>query len=213
MSYAERAGRPPRTLTDREVKQILKVTGESKAGFRDHVIISLALGCALRESEIVALNIGDVTGKDRRKPKRIIPLRVFKRAGHGPGADPEFQRVHVPDSTWYKLAKYLKAIQPPPAAKKKGLGPSDPLFWSRNGNRLSTRSLRDMWREWQKKADFDQFYRFHCLRHTAITNVRRASNDIRIAQKFARHVNIASTVRYEHASDEEVARAVKDLEA
>lgn len=70
------------------------------------------------------------------------------------------------------------------------------------------------WFIWaQKKADFDQLYRFHCLRHTAITNVRRASKDIRIAQKFARHVNIASTVRYEHASDEEVARAVKDLEA
>lgn len=212
MAYAERTRRPPRTPTDREVKKILKVTGESKAGFRDHVIISLALGCGLRESEIVALNVGDVaTQKDRKKPKRIIPLKVFKRAGHGPGTDPDFQRVHVPDATYYKLEKYLKAYEPPPPAKGKSRGGDAPLFWSKKGNRLSTRSLREMWREWQKKADFDQFYRFHALRHKAITNVYRATGDLRIAQRFARHVNIVTTMVYEHSSDQELAEAVKDL--
>jgi integrase/recombinase XerC len=207
VSYAERTKRPPRTLTDREVKKILDVTGKAKDGFRDHMIISLALGCGLRESEIVALTIDDVAKPDGKSPKRIIQLQVFKRGGQHEGADPNFQRVHVPDATYYKLEKYLKAI------KAFEFYRETPIFTSRQEMSLSTRQVRRMWREWQQRADFDQLYPFHSLRHTAITNVRRASKDIRIAQKFARHVNIRTTVRYEHASDEEVARAVKDLAA
>ena len=207
-SYAERTKRPPRTLTDREVKKILDVTGKAKDGFRDHMIISLALGCGLRESEIVALDVVPDVSADGLKPKRIIQLRVFKRGGQHEGADPNFQRVHIPDATYYKLEKFLRAEW-----KTKRPSERTSLFTSRQSMRLSTRQVRRMWREWQHRADFDQLYPFHALRHTAITNVRRASKDIRIAQKFARHVNIVSTVRYEHASDEEVARAVKDLAA
>lgn len=208
MSYADRTKRPPRTLTDREVKRILEVTGKAAAGFRDHVIISLALGCGLRESEIVALDVLDVA-KDTAKgitPKRTIQLRVFKRGGRHEGAAPEFQRVHLPDATFYKLDKYLQAkwgTQRP--------APTVPLFTSRLGRRLSQRMVRKLWRVWQQRAGFDVLYNFHTLRHTAITSVRRKTKDIRIAQRFARHVNIATTVRYEHASDEEVAAATKDL--
>jgi site-specific recombinase XerD len=88
-----------------------------------------------------------------------------------------------------------------------------PLFSSRKGNRLSLRQVRGMFRRWQEKAGIDHFYRFHELRHTAITNVRRKTKDIRIAQLFARHANIETTLRYEHASDEELVHAVKDMRA
>lgn len=209
MRYADRTKRPPRTLTDREVKKILDVTGQARDGFRDHMIISLALGCGLRESEIIALDVLDVSS-DGLKPKRIIQLREFKRAAAG--ADPNDHRVHVPDATYYKLEKYL-------AADWKTQRPSTgtPLFRSRMGRngrmgRLGDRQVRRMFRKWQKRAGFDQLYNFHCLRHTAITNVRRASN-IRLAQRFARHANIATTVRYDHVSDEEVAAAVKAVRA
>jgi integrase/recombinase XerC len=208
MSYADRTKRPPRTLTDREVKKILKTTGEAKAGFRDRVIISLGLGCGLRQSEIVALNIGDVTA-DGKTPRRSIQLRVFKRAGLD--AKPADQRVQVPDAVYYLLEKYLRSDF---GGFKLGQLRSDaPLFWSRKNQRLADRSVREMFRKWQVRAGVDQPAGFHITRHTAISNVRRKTGDIRIAQKVARHTNIASTVRYEHASDEEVARAVKDLVA
>jgi integrase/recombinase XerC len=204
VSYADRTKRPPKTLTDREIKKILDVTGKAKDGFRDHVIISLALGCGLRESEILGLNIEDVSN-DGVKPKRIIQLKIFKRAGAG--AHPSDHRVHVPDATYYKLEKYLKATRAREFYK------DTQLFWSRKGNRLSDRSLREMFRTWQERAGFEHFYNFHTLRHTAISAVRRKTGDIRLAQRFARHANIATTVRYDHVSDEEVAAAVKDLRA
>ena len=210
MGYAERTKRPPKTLTEREVKQLLKVTGESLRGFRDHVIYSVAIGCGLRESEIVGLNLGDVASVDGKtlRVKRIVQLRVFKRAAADD--DPSSQRVHLPDGTYYKLAKYVKAEKRFRQLTLKGFG-SLPLFISQRGTRLSTRQVRTAFARWQLRAGFDQRYAFHHLRHTAITAVRRETGDIRIAQRFARHADISTTVRYEHASDEELAAATKNL--
>jgi len=202
MAFATRNRRPPRTLTDDEIARLLKVSGEHRTGFRDHMVLSLALGCGLRESEIVALDVEDVTS-DGRRPRRTLQLRVFKRGGGH--EDASAQRVPLPDATYYKLEKYLRVLR----AEGRTSGP---LFASRKlGGRLSDRGVRLMFRTWQKRAGFDHLYAFHHLRHTAISNVQRAARDIRVTQKFARHANINTTTIYEHASDEEVARAVKRL--
>lgn len=199
MAYATRNRRPPRTLTDQEVSKLLKVSGERRDGFRDHLILSFALGTALRESEIVALDVEDVTS-DGKKPRRTLQLRVFKRGGGH--ADPQAQRVPLSDATFYKLEKYLKA-----EGRKSG-----PLFLSRkHAARLSTKAVRTMFAKWQRAAGFDHLYSFHHLRHTSISNVQRAARDVRVTQKFARHANINTTTIYEHASDEEVLRAAKRL--
>jgi hypothetical protein len=53
-AYAAAIPRPPRTLTELEQATLLKVTGERRDGFRDHVIFAVALGTGLREHEIAA---------------------------------------------------------------------------------------------------------------------------------------------------------------
>ncbi len=213
MSYANRTKQPPRTLTDEEQARLLKVSGKHVDGFRDHVIFALALGCALRESEIVGLDVGDVS-PDGLKVRRVVQLRVYKRAGEN--VDPKDQRIYLTDGVYYKLQKYLRSRY----RNHTPVG-TEPLFQAtrsnqnggRGGGRMSTRRLRELFVEWQIAADFDAkpLYNFHSLRHTAITNVRRKTKDIRIAQKVARHANIATTVRYEHASDQEMLDAVKAM--
>ena len=59
-AYVESIRRAPRTLTDREQKALLRVTGEHRAGWRDHVLFAMALGTGLRAHELVALDVGDV---------------------------------------------------------------------------------------------------------------------------------------------------------
>jgi site-specific recombinase XerD len=204
LSYANRTRQPPRTLSDAEQKLLLKVSGEHRDGFRDHVIFSLALGTALRESEILGLDVGDVS-PDGLKVRRTIQLRVFKRAGTDT-ANPADQRVHLPDGCYWKLQKYLRSLYLHQTPSE-----TCPLFLARTGRRLSARRLREIFHEWQAEAGFDFRYNFHALRHTAITNLHRDCKDIRLAQRFARHTNIATTTRYEHASDQEVADAVKGL--
>ena len=59
-SYVDTIRKPPSTLTVDEQTALLRVTGEHKDGFRDHVLFSVALGTALREHEIAALTVGDI---------------------------------------------------------------------------------------------------------------------------------------------------------
>jgi integrase len=70
-AYADAIAKPPRTLTDLEQKLIMKTTGEHRDGYRDHCIISLALGTGLREHELLALDMGDVFGDDGRARRRV----------------------------------------------------------------------------------------------------------------------------------------------
>lgn len=202
MSYAERTRKPPRTLTDVEQARLLKATGEHRQGFRDHVLFSLALGTGLRESEILALDVGDVS-PDGTKVRRRVALRVFKRAA----ADPAPQEVFLPDGVLYKLEKFLRWK----AARGESLAPDAPLFVSRNRRRLSARMLREAFRLWQERAGFDRRYNFHALRHTCCTNAYRKTRDIRVVQRIARHKNIQTTTLYATPSDEDVLCAVREL--
>lgn len=208
MSYAERTRRPPRTLSDVEQQKLLKASGAHADTFRDHLLFSLALGTGLREGELVRLDVCDVMRTDG-KPKRSIQLRYFARKGkHRDNVDARAQVVHLPDGAFYKLEKYLRTER---GGMKRAAPPDEPLFEARGGRRLSVRRVREIFAEWQERAGFDKRYTFHELRHTAITNAYRATKDIRIAQRVARHARIDTTTRYEHASDQEVANAVKGL--
>lgn len=201
-AYADAVARPPRTLTELEQKLLLKVTGEHRDGFRDHVLISLALGTGLREHELLALDLGDLFDGDGRA-KRRVALRVFKRSAD----EPAVQEVVLPDLVRAKLEK-LRAWK-----KREGesLAPDAPLFVSRLGRRLSARQLRENFATWQRRAGFERRLSFHALRHTACSTLYRRTKDIRLTQRFARHKSILTTSIYAHPSDEDMVRAVREL--
>ena len=165
----------PSTLTADEQKLILRVTAKHP---RDHLIISMALGTGLRISELLGLNVGDVFALDRT-PK--IRIRVRREIGkRGRAGD-----VFLPDRLVPKMRRFWRF-------KKKqgeGLEPADPLFCAQPRRRLSRRRVQFAWRQWQKRAGFDRLYPFHAIRHTSVTNVYRATRDLFLAQRFARHAS------------------------
>jgi integrase/recombinase XerC len=207
-------------LTPREQQILLKKTGELRGAEREHMIYSLGLGSALREHEIVALNVGDVLHGGAIRSK--IYLTIFKgmnkktkrpKAAAAP-RKPVTQRVHLPRSAQRKLAYYLKW------KKKQGesLRPDAPLFATSQagfgavaGDRLSTRTIRFHFRRWQQRCGFETFYGFHALRHTALSNLYRATKNIEAVRKQARHTNIDTTQIYTHLTEDELAEAVKGL--
>jgi integrase/recombinase XerC len=91
------------------------------------------------------------------------------------------------------------------------LPPVAPLFCSHRWRRLSKRRVQVLFRAWQVIAGFDRLYPFHALRHTAVTNVYRASRDLFLTQRFARHASPLTTVVYTHVSDEEMFIQVRRL--
>jgi len=201
-AYAAAIRRPPRTLDEREVDRLLKTTGQHKDGFRDHVLISLALATGLREHELLALNVGDVFTA-LGHARRVVPLRVFKTSN----SDSAAQEVRLSEGARAKLEKLFAWKR----SRGESLEADAPVFVSAKGGRLSDRMLRHAFRTWQERAGFDRRFTFHALRHTACTNLYRRTKDIRLTQRFARHRSVLSTTIYTHASDEDLARAVEDL--
>jgi integrase/recombinase XerC len=201
-SYAAAVRRPPRTLTRVDQAKLLKTSGEHRDGFRDHVIFSFALGTAMREHELAALDVGDVL-RDDGKVRRQFTLRTFKRSTDAPAN----QDVFLPDGAWYKLTKFIEWKR----ARGESLEPTAPLFISRRGTRIATRTLRYLFHKWQQRAGFDRRFNFHMLRHTALTNVQRAKRDLDFTQRIARHKDANTTRIYAELSDEDVARDVRDL--
>jgi site-specific recombinase XerC len=200
--YASNISTPHRTLTDHEQRQLLKVTGERRNGYRDHVLYSMALATGLREHELSRLEIGDVFETDGGARKRI-GLRVFKRSS---GAQTQ-QEVIVPADLRAKLEKF-KGWK---AWERESLAPDAPLFASNRGTPLSTRQIRHGFAVWQRRAGFDRHVNFHVLRHSACSAVYRKTKDIRLTQRFARHKSILTTAVYSHPTDEDLVRAVTGL--
>ena len=188
----------PQTLTQDEQKLILRATAKHP---RDHAIISMALGTGLRIGELLGLNVGDVFTPDGTPKTRIrVRREIAKRNRAGD--------VFLPDRLVPKLRRFWRF------KKKRGecLEPDAPLFCAQSRHRLSRRRVQFLWRTWQQRAGFDRLYSFHCLRHTAVTNVYRATRDLFLAQRFARHASPLTTVVYTHPSDDEMGARLRGLE-
>jgi integrase/recombinase XerC len=211
MAYVKNAVRsPPRSMSSSEQAKVLKVTGEHVHGFRDHVMISMALGTALRESELAALNVGDVLTL-HRDVRTQIELQVYARKGQIDTATgrrrPVPQRVFIPKSARAKLQKFIEWKK----KRRQGIGAADPLFLSEKGRRIADRTMRHIWQRWQERAGIETPYTFHELRHTALTNLYAATQDILLVQKQARHASVTSTQIYAHVSDSQSRAAIEDM--
>ncbi len=187
----------PTTLTRSEQRLILRATAKHP---RDHLIISLALGTGLRLGEIVGLNVGDVFNGSGR-PRTRVRIRA-EIAKCGKAGD-----VFLPD----KLVAKLRRFRAFKKERQESLEPGAPLFCNQSRTRISKRRVQFAWRAWQRRAGFDRLYPFHCIRHSSITNVYRATRDLFLAQRFARHVSPLTTTIYTHPSDQEMADRLRCL--
>ncbi len=187
----------PQTLTRDETQALLAVTAGHP---RDHLVFSLALGTGLRLSELVGLDVGDVffpTGQPRLRVRVRAEIAKRGRAGD----------VFLPDALEPKLRRFwFYKLE-----RGERIRPDAPLFCGQSRRRLSPRRLQVLFRTWQGIAGFDRLYPFHTLRHTAVSSVYRASHNLFLAQRFARHASPLTTVIYTHPSDEELRNGIRDL--
>ena len=187
----------PQCLTADELQALLSVTAGHP---RDHLIFSLAVGTGLRLCELVGLNVGDLylpTGQPRLRV-RVRP-EIAKRGRAGDVFIPDALEPKLRRFWWYKL-DHGERLDPP-----------SPLLCSLSRRRISPRRIQVLFRDWQRRAGFDRLYPFHSLRHLAVTNVYRASHDLFLAQRFARHASPLTTTIYTHPSDEELREGVRSL--
>lgn len=192
-------------LTELEEKRLLKSVGEIKGqrAERDHMILFLSFNTGLRVSEIVGLNVADVRGRDRlfvrpettkRARPRIIPLSKKLQS-----AIKNFIKLKL---TW-----------------REGIQDDAFLFRSKKGNRLSKRSLQDLFEFWCKRADLTRIdkgkekalYSVHSMRHSFAKRLLQRGYSLQHVQKLLGHSTLASTGVYVEVDFEELTEAVNAL--
>jgi site-specific recombinase XerC len=189
----------PRMLTKAEERGLL-ATVRAQGSRRDLALLTLALGTGLRLRELRGLNVGDVRVDGEATAWKVVLDPATTKGKRGGVA-------YLPGQLRQELGRFLKwkvrAGEP--------TEPRSPLFVSRQGRRLSLRRIQFVFREWQAAAGFEAIYPFHALRHTAITNVYRATKDLYLTQRFARHSSPLTTTIYTHPTDQELYAAIRGI--
>lgn len=138
-----------------------------------------------------------------RRTARLAPRTVRAEIAKGRRA----ADVFLPD----KLVTKLRRFWTWKTKRCEDLGPAAALFCNQSRRRISRRRVQFAWRTWHQRAGFDRLYPFHCLRHSSVTNVYRATRDLFLAQRFARHVSPLTTTIYTHPSDDEARIRLRGL--
>ena len=181
----KRPKRIVRCLTLEEAVRLLIETGSSSV--RDNCIITIFLNCALRLSELAALNVDQVNSD------------ILKVIGKGN----KERKIYMTPAVKQALSQWL------PLRASKNVN-TNALFISRNGGRLTTRAIQNVVKKHIVAAGIDpKDLSTHKLRHTAATLMYKYGHvDIRSLQQFLGHESIATTEIYTHLDDGQLQAAV-----
>ncbi|MCK8515288.1 tyrosine recombinase XerC [Methylonatrum kenyense] len=153
---------------------------------RDVAIFELIYSCGLRLAEVAALNRGDVdadsdmlhvTGKGSRA--RILPVGGMARR---------------------RLAAWLE-LRPRFAGQQQAA-----LFVSRQGKRLSHRSIQSRLQRLAASTGLDRHVHPHMLRHAFASHLLESSGDLRAIQELLGHADIGTTQIYTHLDFQHLAQ-------
>ena len=167
---------------------------------RDKAILEFFYSTGMRLGELVNLSMGDidffenlvrVTGKGGKT--RIIPYG---------------------DTAKKTIVNYLTKANRLTIDKRShkeqwNEKPSDPLFISSSGKRISARTIDDRLRRYFKKLSGSTGFSPHRLRHTFATHLLDAGMDIRAVKELLGHTSLSTTQDYTHLKVEQMKKIFK----
>jgi site-specific recombinase XerD len=148
----------PRALTKKDVHKLLSVTSHSSHGTqkRNYAIVQLLLQTGIRVSELVNLEIRDITLYDRSGESRIVNAKGEKE-----------RTVPLNNYARRALRNYLEEQN---AEKRKE------VFLSKQNKRMTARAVQLIMNNLGKKAGIENVTP-HTLRHTFAINYLRSNPD------------------------------------
>lgn len=171
----------PKALDKLERNQLVRNIDRS-GNKRDYAIIMTLLYTGLRVSELVALDRSDVEISERKGTLKV-------RAGKG-----NKERILPLDIEVRRaIEKYLE----------ERADDNEALFISNRDKRISVRSVQHLLEQHDLHA--------HQLRHTFITGLVRANEDIAVIKSLSGHSSADMILRYSKPSEEDKLRAIEGL--
>ncbi len=207
-----------RSIAVEDRRRILRALNQHHAhdfdSLRTRALVLLAWGSALRISECVALDIEQVAELSGRTFKMRTASYIRPDQAKGTADWSSAGQFAITPQTQTALRKYIVE------ARRRRWMPIDqlevPLFITvRPGprsttnarhSRLSERSARAAFTRLQRRTTIPLHYRFHDLRHDAITRFSEACNGnvFRVAQ-FGRFQDLRTSYRYVHGGIDTIA--------
>lgn len=182
----------PKFLTLDESKQLLSAI-DGKNSVRDFCIVTLFLNCGMRVSELVGINLSDISDD----------LATVNVTGKGS----KERMIYLNSACKTAIEAYLKVR--PTNAK---MSDKNALFISRNHNRLSVQSVQLLIYKHLKAAGLEnRNMSVHKLRHTAATLMYQyGKTDVRVLKDILGHEQLSTTQIYTHINNEMIREAVND---
>ncbi len=166
---------------------------------RDTAIVSLILGSGLRLSEVVGLDLDDIDLK-----KRMV--HVLRKGN-------KEQYVYFSEQAGLDLEDYLtvrsKKFHLPES--EKALFVSSSMGPKESARRLSPRSIENLVKKYAV-AFGKPSLSVHKLRHSFATRYQAENNDIPKLRRQLGHSSIQTTMIYTHLSNEELKKAVDQMD-
>lgn len=174
----------PRYLSTPDCMALLQHVDGTYAD-RDYCILTFFLNCGMRVSELVNLNLADISLDDQT-------IRLL-------GKGNKERILYLNDACLDAYDRYLPTRITPHERDRNA------LFTSRNRNRISAATVKWLVKKYISEAGLDATkYSAHKLRHTAATLMYQSGVDIRTLQSVLGHVNLDTTMIYTHINDKNV---------
>ncbi len=178
--------RVPEVLSQAEIEAIIRAAqGKKPQLIRDYAILELFYASGMRVSELADLkmsglnfDVGYVRCIGKGRKERLIPIGKKSRDA---------------------LAVYCQKVRPKFEAKTQ---PTDILFLSRLGRRISRQGIWNLIKTYAKKANIKKNIKPHTLRHTFATHLLEHGADLRSVQEMLGHSDISTTQIYTHVDKE-----------
>ena len=155
---------------------------------RDYCIITLFLNCGMRVSELVNMDLQDISD-DR--------LRLL-------GKGNKERMVYLNQACVNAIEAYLPHRVTPKAASRNA------LFISRLGNRIDVQTVKALVKKYLTAAGLSQKHcSVHKLRHTAATLMYQNGVDVRTLKEVLGHENLDTTMIYTHVVDQNLRDAAE----
>jgi integrase/recombinase XerD len=182
-----------KTLTESELKRLLKVVAAERYGARNRIVVLLGHWAGMRVGEIASLQVSDVINNDG-SVKDTINLSPEQTKGNAP------RTVHLPKKLQEELAAYLR---------REGRSRTSPLITSQKSNKgFNANSLCSTVKHWYNLAGIDNGSS-HSGRRSFLTKLAAQGVSARVLQELAGHRNLATTQRYIDVNDEMKKSAVE----
>ncbi len=182
----------PHFLSLEESTTLLKTVGkdEDDDALRDYCIITLFLNCGMRLSELVGMNLQDISFDERT-------LRLL-------GKGNKERIIYINDACIKSLQDYISSRENP------GTEPNA-VFLSKFHKRISRRRVQQIVEDKLREAGLDnKGLSTHKLRHTAATLMYQHGNiDTLVLKEVLGHKSIATTEIYTHVSSERMKNAAE----